>query len=285
MKLEKTGLVLEGGGLRGVYTSGVLRFLMEKKIDFPYVIGVSMGACNAANYISRQPERNRIVNISLVDDPRYLSYFRLMRGGELFGMDFIFKTIPDSIVPFDYAAFYKNKTKCVTVVTDCVSGTPLYYEKKDLGGDYMTVLRASSSLPFVARPVHFRDKVLMDGGMSDSIPIRKSISDGNKKNVIVLTQPKEYRKRSEKLTGLVGVRYPALKGLKTALKSRHVHYNDTIDYISDLERRGKVFVIRPETALSSGRVERDENILAADYTRGYNDAAAMYGALKTFLKK
>jgi predicted patatin/cPLA2 family phospholipase len=283
MSISKTGLVLEGGGLRGVYTSGVLRYFMEKNLYFPYVIGVSMGACNAANYMSKQPERNRTVNISFVNDRRYLSYLRLFTGGELFGMDFIFDTIPNKLVPYDYDTFYKNKSKCVTVVTDCVKGIPLYYEKAELGEDYLKVLRASSSLPFVSKPVTYKGRVLMDGGMTDSIPVRRSIEDGYKKNVIILTQPKEYRKSPEKMASMVGLFYPRYKGLKKALLNRHNDYNQTIEYIDELEAKNKVFVIRPDTKLEAGRVERDKKVLYAIYDRGYDDAKARYGALSKFL--
>ena len=150
MKIENTGLILEGGGLRGVYTSGVLRFFMEKGLYFPYVIGVSMGACNAANYISRQPERNRIVNIRYINDFRYISYCRLFLKGELFGMNFIFNTIPNVLVPFDYETFKKNITRCIIVVMDCRTGETLYFDKDELGEDYLWVLQASCSLPFIS---------------------------------------------------------------------------------------------------------------------------------------
>ena len=122
MDLENSALILEGGGLRGIYTSGVLRFFMDRGIYFPYVIGVSMGACNAANYVSRQPERNRIVNTHYVNDARYLSHWRLLTKGELFGMDFIFDTIPNSLVPFDYETFMESDVRCITTVIDCKTG-------------------------------------------------------------------------------------------------------------------------------------------------------------------
>jgi predicted patatin/cPLA2 family phospholipase len=285
MTVVNTGLVLEGGGLRGVYTSGVIKYFMEKELSFPYVIGVSMGACNAANYISRQPERNRIVNIDFVNDPRYLSYFRLLTRGELFGMDFIFNTIPNKLVPFDYKTFYANKIRCVVVTTDCLTGEARYYEKEDLGEDYLTVLRASSSLPLVSKPIHYKGKILMDGGMSDSIPIHKSIADGNKKNVIILTQPKEYRKKPERLAKLIGLRYPRYKGLRIALGNRHTSYNETMDYLDMLENKGEIFVIRPETTLEAGRVERNKEVLSAVYNRGYEDAVSQYDRLMKYLTK
>ena len=195
MQLQNSGLVLEGGGLRGIFTSGVLRYFMDRELYFPYVIGVSMGACNAVNYVARQPERNRIVNTRFLKESRYLSYRRLFLGGDLFGMDFIFDTIPNKLVPFDYDTFLASDTRLVIVATDCETGEALYYEKDDLGRDCLTVLRASSSLPFIARPVPFRGRTLMDGGLADSVPLERCLADGIRKAVLVLTREKGYRKK------------------------------------------------------------------------------------------
>jgi predicted patatin/cPLA2 family phospholipase len=283
MCTEHAALILEGGGLRGVYTSGVLRFFMDKRLVFSYVIGVSMGACNAASYISRQPERNRIVNIRYVNDARYISYLRLLAKGELFGMKFIFDTIPNSLVPFDFKSFVKSEQQCITTVTDCETGEAVYYEKKELGEDYLKILQASSSLPFIAKPVYFRGRVLMDGGLSDSIPIHKSISDGNAKNVLVLTRTKGYRKKPSRFLGLARVWYSRYKGLYESFKNRHVQYNDTMDYIDQLEDQGEVFVIRPESPLDAGRIERNKDKLYAIYDQGYADACECYSKLRSYL--
>ncbi len=285
MNLENTGLVLEGGGLRGVYSSGVLNYLMKKSIYFPYVIGVSMGACNAANYISKQVERNKIVNISFVNDSRYLSYLRLILKGELFGMDFIFNTIPNNLIPFDYETFYNNEQKCITTVSDCISGEPLYYEKNELGKDYLKVLQASSSLPFIAKPVKFRGKILMDGGLSDSIPIKKSIKDGNKKHVLILTQPKGYRKPKSNSSKYAKIKYFKYKGLIKCLQTRTNRYNKTMDYIDQLEERGEVFVIRPKLPLNIGRVERNKPKLYEAYDKGYNDMKILFENMVLYLGK
>lgn len=286
MDLEGGALILEGGGLRGVYTSGVLRFFMDKGIFFPYVIGVSMGACNAANYVSRQPERNRIVIIRYVKDARYISYARLLIRGELFGMKFIFDTLPRSLVPFDFKIFMENDVKCITVVTNCETGEALYYEKKELGEeDYLKVLQASNSLPFVAKPVHYNGLVLMDGGLSDAVPIRKSIDDGNEKNVLILTRPKGYRKKRPRFLRFASLRYPRYKGLLNALASRHETYNETMYFIDHLEKEGRVYVIRPQFALDVGRAERNKDKLYAAYDQGYSNASACYTGLIRFLNK
>lgn len=284
MNLGHAGLILEGGGLRGVYTSGVLRFFMDKEIYFPYVIGVSMGACNAANYVSSQPERNRIVNIRYVHDSRYLSYFRLFIKGELFGMEFIFDTIPHFLVPFDFKSFMQHKIRCIITVTDCETGKAVYYEKQELGERHlMKVLRASSSLPFIAKPVHYQGRFLMDGGVSDSVPIRKSIDDGNTKNVLILTRPKGYRKKPSCFIKIARLWYPQYGGLCEALAARHLRYNETMDYIDDLENRGEIFVIRPRLELHVGRAERNKNKLYAAYDRGYSDASGCYALLTSYL--
>ena len=283
MDLEQAALVLEGGGLRGVYTSGVLRFFMDKGVCFPYVIGVSMGACNAANYVSRQPERNRIVCIRYVNDPRYISYSRLLMRGELFGMKFIFDTLPRSLVPFDFKTFMANDVRCLTVVTDCESGETLYYDKKELGEDYLKILQASNSLPFVAKPVHYDGRILMDGGLTDAVPIRKSIDDGNTRNVLILTRPKGYRKKRPRFIRFAALRYSRYKGLCEALACRHTRYNKTMDFIDQLEQRGEVLVIRPRLALNVGRAERNKDKLYAAYDKGYSDAATCYTGLRSYL--
>ena len=280
---ENIGLVLEGGGMRGVYTSGVLQAFMENDIYLPYVIGVSMGACNAVNYVSRQPERNKIVNIQFVNDKRYLSYFSLITKGELFGMDFIFNTIPHELSFFDYDTYDKSQQKNITVVTDCKTGEPVYYEKNELGTEFVKVLQASSSLPFVQQPVHYKGRVLFDGGLSDSIPIRKSIADGNKKNIVILTQPIEYRKKPEPFLWLTKIKYPEFKGLYKALLHRHEQYNNTLDFLNDLEQSGSAFVLRPKEKLIVGRVERDKPKLYAVYDQGYKEALEKMEELLKFI--
>ena len=282
---DRTALVLEGGGLRGVYTSGVLHFFMVQRLYFGYVIGVSMGACNAASYVSRQPGRNRVVNIRYVNDRRYMSYRRLLRRGELFGMNFIFDTIPNQLVPFDFAAFRNSSQRCVLTVTDCMSGEALYYEKSELGEAYLKLLQASCSLPLIAHPVRYDGRVLMDGGLADAIPLAKSMADGNLKHVLILTRPGGYRKKSSILAQLlVRLRYPHYRGLHKILARRAAAYNQTLEWIDNLERAGQVFVIRPGTDLGVGRVERNQDKLYAIYDRGYDDGENCHGALREYLE-
>ncbi len=283
MTRDDSALILEGGGFRGVYTSGVLRFFMDKGLYMPYVIGVSMGACNAANYVSRQPERNRIVNIRYVDDSRYISYRRLFTKGELFGMTFIFDALPHRLVPFDAATFMASDQKCFIVVTDCVTGEPLYFEKNELGENLLKVLQASVSLPFVTKPVSFKGRILMDGGLSDSVPIRRSLEDGNTRNILVLTRPGGYRKNPSRLITPARIMYAGYMGLRRAIARRHTRYNETMDFIDRLETQGTVFVIRPPADLGVGRLERNRKKLYAVYDQGYADASRRYPALRAYL--
>ncbi len=277
-------LILEGGGLRGNYTAGVLRCLMAHECYFPYVIGVSIGACNGSNYVSRQPERNRIVNTRFVDDPRFMSYRRLLRSGELFGMTFIFDTLPNLLVPFDFERFHASSQRFIVTATDCESGRAVYYEKDRLDdAALLAVLKAGCSLPFLQRPVRFRGRILMDGGIADAVPLQKSIADGNTRHVLVLTRPSGYRKGTSRLAGLIRLRYPRYKGLAWSFMTRARRYNHTMNRIDRLEAEGAVFVIRPGAALRVKRTEKDVRKLEAIYVRGYHETAARLDDLKAYL--
>lgn len=285
MDLRGTGLVLEGGGLRGIYTSGVLHFFMERELYFPYVIGVSMGACNAASYVSRQKGRNRIVNIEFIDDPRYMSFRRLLTKGELFGTDFIFGAIPHELVPFDFDEFYGNEQICVTVVTDCLTGEPAYFEKREIGDGYMKLLQASSSLPFVGKPVEIDGRLFMDGGLSDSIPVERSIRDGNEKNVLVLTRPTGYRKKRSPLAGAAArLWYRSYPGVWKNMFSRARSYNETMDRIDNMEKEGRVFVIHPRVPVEAGRIDRNKERLIKAYEQGYDDASHYWEGLRSYMR-
>ncbi|MGD9096808.1 MAG: patatin family protein [Desulfobacterales bacterium] len=284
MKLVQGALILEGGGLRGNYTAGVLRLLMERGVYFSYVIGVSIGACNGSNYVSRQPERNRIVNTRFVGDPRFMSYRRLLRGGELFGMDFIFNTLPNLLVPFDFKAFRASPQRFIVTATDCETGRAVYYDTNRLSdADLLEVLKAGCSLPFLQKPVCFDGRILMDGGVADAVPLEKSIAAGNRRHVLVLTQPAGYRKTHRSWTALIRLRYPRYRGLKRAFHTRARRYNLAMARIARLEAAGAVFVIRPAVALRVKRTEKDGRKLAAIYRRGYGDAADRFAALKAYM--
>lgn len=270
--LNNIGLVLEGGGMRGVYTAGVLEYFLEQDLHFPYVIGVSAGAAMAASYLSKQKGRNKKVNIEYVSDKRYISWRNYLKQKQLFGMDFIFGEIPNKLVPFDYDEFYANPANLVIGTTDVITGEPLYFKKEEYGDEMLTLLRASSSLPFIAPEVHYNGKILLDGGISDSIPIRKAQADGYQKNIVILTRNAGYMKKPSKFHFLVKRKYPSYTGLQKAMESRYKVYNETIRYIEAEERKGNVLVIRPEIPLEVDRMERDPIKLEKLYSIGYEDA-------------
>ncbi|MBY0096722.1 patatin-like phospholipase family protein [Mesobacillus maritimus] len=273
------GLVLEGGGMRGVYTAGVLEYFLEQGINFPYVIGVSAGAAMAASYLSKQKGRNKKVNIGFITDPRYISWQNFIKTRQAFGMDFIFDEIPNKIVPYYYEEFYKNEAEFVVGTTDCLTGEAVYFSKEDYGQDMLKAIRASSSLPFLSPEIHFKNKLLLDGGISDPIPIKKSIQDGNKKNVVVLTRNEGYLKKPSKFQFLIKRKYPQYSGLQTALAKRYQVYNDTISYLTEEEKKGNVLIIRPTDPLKVGRMERNPAKLEKLYNQGYEDARKAKGRL------
>jgi len=270
--------------MRGLYTCGVLEFFMENDLYFNYVIGVSAGACNAVSYIAKQKGRNKKVNIEYVKDWRYMSFRNLLREKSFFGMNFIFDEIPKKHVPFDFEAFEKANCEFLIGTTDCNTGKPIYLSKEDLGEEFQA-LRATSSLPLISPIVNFKGYELLDGGISDSIPIVKSVKDGNKKNIIILTRNKEYRKSPIKYTKLIKLKYKKYPLLVKTMMERYKSYNETLDYIEQLEREGNVIVIRPSQALKVGRLERDPEKLQELFENGYEDAKNSLDKIRGFLSK
>ncbi|WP_276352329.1 patatin-like phospholipase family protein [Cohnella caldifontis] len=280
------GLVLEGGGMRGLYTAGVLEYFAERNLVFPYQIGVSAGACMAASYLSRQRGRNRKVNIDFAGDPRYLSWRRfLRRRRELFGMDFIFEEIPRNLVPFDFQAFDESDAEFVVGTTDVETGRPAYYSKRggDLDGSLLTLLRASSSLPFFAPIVEYQGRKLMDGGISDPIPVRKAEADGYARNVLILTRNPGYKKSRNRLRWLLERKFGTYPAFVETMLRRHELYNDTVAYAEEQERKGLAFLIRPQLPLAVGRTEQNKQKLESLYRQGYEDARQAYPRLAEWL--
>lgn len=276
------GLVLEGGGLRGVFTSGVLDYFMDKDIYFPYIIGVSMGACNASSYISKQRGRNKIINIEFVNDKRYLDYKRLLKGQCIFGKEFIFEEIPNKIVPFDYKTFNDYKDTFIITATDCETGKAVYFDKNNCSNP-IEAIRASSSLPFISPMVEIEGKKLLDGGIADSIPIQKALKDGNEKLVVVLTREMDYIKEPFKHKKIAKIFYKNYPKLIESMSNRYEVYNNTLKQIKKLEEEGKVFVIRPKNPLKVKRIEKDKEKLNSVYNIGYNTAKENCERLHKFL--
>lgn len=269
MKIDaNTGLVLEGGGMRGIFTVGVLDYLMDHHISFPYVIGVSAGASNGISYISRQRGRSYFSNIELLKKHNYIGWKNLLSGRGYIDLDFLFYEYPDRYYPFDYKTYEASPTRFVMVVSNCLTGRAEYIEEKQDRKRLLDACKASCSLPVMC-PLSWLDgKPMVDGGVCDSIPIRHAQEEGYRKNVIILTRNKGYRKPDKDfhLPSFIYRKYPAIR---EALRLRYKSYNHTLDYIDELEAEDKVLVIRPQRPIEVGRTERDTRKLQALYEEGY----------------
>ncbi len=267
-RLEHTGLVLEGGGMRAIFTVGVLDCFMDHQLWFPYTIGVSAGVSNGLSYISRQRGRSRYSNIDLLKKHNYIGFSHFLRGKGYINMDFLFYEYPDKYYPFDYDTCFASPGRFVMVTSNCLTGEPNYFEEKSNPDRLLAICKASCSLPVMC-PLAFVDGIpMVDGGVCDAIPIRHAIEDGYERNVIILTRNKGYRKKDKDfyLPGFIYRQYPAIR---EQLRLRYKHYNEVLDYIDCLEEEGKVLVIRPESPIQVGRTERNTNKLTALYDEGY----------------
>lgn len=282
--MEKTGLVIEGGGLRGLFATGVLDLFLEKNISFPYINAVSFGSISAFSYIARQMGRTKRVVDNFINDPRYMSFRNLIREGNLFSSEFVYRTVPEELAVFDKDAFLSSKSVFNITVTNCSTGEAEYLEKGTLSEEGLrAALRASASLPFLSKMVKLNGSLFLDGGLADSIPIKKAVSDGYRKNIIILTRDKGYRKSPGKLMGLVRFIYRRYPKIAQAIENRHRIYNETLDYIDELEKKGDALVIRPEKGIKTGRLERDLKKLDNVYRHGIETAKARLHAIKDFI--
>ena len=280
----KAGLVVEGGGMRGVYSSGVLDFFIEKDLFFENNYGVSAGACHLCSYLAKQYKRAFRVNVDYLNDKRYCSVHSLLKTGNLFGAEMLYDIIPNELDLFDYDTYNKNESNFYVVITDKNTGKPEYVKIGDLKKDIIYV-RASSSLPLLAQNVKINDKEYLDGGISDSIPIKKSIADGNKKNVVILTRDSTYRKGKNSLMPIIKLKYKKYPNFVKSMADRYIVYNEILDFIKELEDNGDVFVIRPKKPVNIGRTEKNREKLEALYNDGYNDAKDCYEELLKYLGK
>lgn len=282
--MNNIGLVLEGGGMRGLFTAGVIDVMMENRITYGALVGVSAGACFGYNYKSHQPGRVLRYNLAYCKDPRYCSFWSLIKTGNMFGADFCYYEIPDKLDLFDVEAFESNPMAFHLVCTDMETGKPVYHQctSTRIPGE-MEWIRASSSLPFVAKPVELEGRKYMDGGIADSIPLRYAETLGYARNVVVLTQPEGYVKKPSSLMGLIRLKFRKYPNFIKAMERRAEMYNDTIDYIQAQEDAGNVFAIRPPEALPVGRVEHDPEKLKLAYQMGRDATIRVLDALKAFV--
>lgn len=280
----KTGLVLEGGGKRGIYAAGVLDVLLENNIWADGLIGTSAGAVNGCSYVSNQYERNLRYNIRFAKEKRYMSIYSLITTGNVVGTDFAYNILPNKLEVFDYDAFEKSPVAYYVTCSNVETGKAEYIQCKSLRGKNMDYLRASASLPYVSQIVEIDGKKYLDGGICDSIPLKAFQNMGYEKNLVVLTRPKGYIKKPENnlLANLYYRKYPAFV---TALRNRYAVYNRTLKYIEQQENQGNILVLRPSESIRVGRMEQDPERLKQMYELGKNDAGQMLDAIASFLSK
>ena len=272
LQKKKTGLVLEGGAMRGMYTAGVLDVFMEHGITFDGVIGTSMGAITGCSYISGQKGRTIRYNKKYCKEKRYMSFYSLVTTGDLVGNRFCYHELPEVLDPYDNEAFKCSGTDFYVTCTNVETGEAEYIKINDMVEE-IDYLRASASMPYVSRIVEFGGKKYLDGGCSDSVPLRAFQKMGYEKNVVILTRPAEYRKKAEK-KGLVRLFYKKYPRFASTLEGRAEEYNQTMEEIKTLEQQEKIFVIRPETPLEIGRMSHDVKKIEGAYERGRTDGLA-----------
>lgn len=265
---SNTGLVLEGGGMRGVFTSGVLDAFMKHEVYFPYVVAVSAGACNGLSYMSHQPRRARWSNIDMLQKYDYISLKNLIVNGSIFDPELLYERFPNEIIPFDYDAYEKNPATFEAVTTNCRTGRAMYLSERHDHHRLTQIIKASSSLPFVAQITEVDGIPMLDGGIVDSIPIVRSIDTGHHENVVVLTRNRGYRS-SEPDIKTPKFLYSEYPRLRVALSRRTEEYNKQLDLIERMEDWGEVVVIRPEKPLEVGRITEDVAKLERLYEEGF----------------
>ncbi len=272
---DKSALVLEGGGMRGVFTCGVLDYLMDNKISFPYTVGVSAGACNGLSYMSHQRGRGKYSNIDLLAKYKYIGIRPLLKKRGLIDQQLLFHRFPDRILPYNYKAYAENPNRFEMVTTDCVTGRACYWEEKFDERRIIDIVKASSSLPYACPIIHVDGKPMLDGGIVDSIPLLRAYEQGFDKCVVVLTRNKGYRK-SDKEVIVPRFIYKKYPRLRVALRNRNKIYNEQLEMVERLEDEEKITVIRPQKPIVVDRMETNVHKLTDLYEEGYECAKRMF---------
>ncbi len=268
----KTGLVLEGGGMRGVFTCGVLDSFMDRGIRFPYTIGVSAGACNGLSYMSGQRGRAKYSNIDLLEKYQYIGLKYLLKKRNIMDFDLLFQEFPEHILPYDYESYFSSPERYEMVTTNCVTGEANYFEEKQDKKRVIDIVRASSSLPFVCPIAYVDDVPMLDGGIVDSIPLMRARNEGFTHNVVVLTRNRGYRKEAKDIH-IPSFFYRKYPKMREALSCRCRVYNEQLEMVERMEEAGEIIVIRPQKPVMVDRIERDIQKLTDLYEEGYACAA------------
>ena len=279
----KTGLIMEGGAMRGMFTAGVLDVLMENGLVTDGAIGVSAGAVFGCNYKSHQIGRVIRYNTEYCNDKRYASFKNLVKTGNLYSEQFCYHEVPEKLDPFNEAAFAASPMDFFVVCTDVKTGEPIYHKCRKGDAEDVLWMEASASMPLAAKIVKIGHYGLLDGGVADSIPVRFFESIGYKRNLIILTQPKGYTKKKNKFLPAIRAKYFRYPAFVEAVADRHERYNETLSYISMLEQAGKDYVIRPPIPLEIGAMERDPAQLRRVYETGRAVAQIQVEKIRDFL--
>jgi predicted patatin/cPLA2 family phospholipase len=281
--MAKTGLVLEGGGMRGLFTAGILDVLMENNVTFDGVVGVSAGATFGCNFISHQIGRTLRYNMSQRKNPKYMGIRSLIKTGDYVGGEYAYHVLPTKLDVFDFEAFEKNPTEFHVVTTNVRTGEAIYHriDKVDYTG--MEWIRASASMPIISRPVAIGDYEMLDGGIADSIPLRYFESEGFKRNIVILTQPKGFRKKLTKLMPVFKATMRKYPAIIEGMSKRHLMYNRELDYISQQQMAGKCLVICPSDTLPIGRTSLNAKKMQHVYDMGRKAGEDNLEAIRKFI--
>ena len=282
---QKTGLVMEGGAMRGMFTAGVLDVLMENKVEFDGAMGVSAGAVFGCNFKSRQIGRSLRYNMRFCDDPRYCSVESLIKTGDLYGVQFCYDEIPNKLDPFDAETYRNNPMPFYAVCTNVETGKAIHKRLDNGDAKDMEYFRASASMPVVSRIVEVDGYKLLDGGITDSIPLASMERRGYPRNVVILTQPLDYVKKKSDMLPLIRLVMRDYPKVIKAMEVRHIRYNKQEAYVREQELAGKVFVIRPPYALGISRTEDDPAELRRVYDLGRAEMEKQLHDLRAFLAK
>ncbi|MBO7609464.1 MAG: patatin family protein [Muribaculaceae bacterium] len=279
----KKGLVLEGGAMRGMYTCGIMDVMMEAGIVPDGIVGVSAGAAFGCNYKSGQAGRALRYNLRFAGDRRYSGVWSLLTTGDYYNAKFAYHIVPTQYDIFDAEAFASSPIEFTLVCTDVLTGKPVYHQCTEADYDCLEWIRASSSLPLVARIVNVGGYKLLDGGISDSVPLQYFQNLGYGKNVVILTRPEGYVKGPSSITHLVRIMYRRYPNLVNAVAHRHEMYNAQLEYVAQEEAAGRAFVFRPNPPLEIGHVCDDCDVLQRTYDQGRQHALSRLDALIHFI--
>lgn len=287
MTIKKATLVLEGGATRGIFTSGALDYLMERDLYFSDVIGVSAGSCNAVDYVSRQPGRTRDCMIPTDKEGKYYYGIRdFVKEKSLMNMDLIFDKYPKELLPFDFETYFNSEINCQIVTTNCLTGKAEYMTEDSDNDRLMKLCRASSSMPLLTPIVNIDNVPYLDGGLADSVPIRRAQQMENEKIVVILTKNQGYRKSvlSPTMQRVYKRAYKSYPNLIRTIFRRSFEYNKTMNYLDQLEKRGEIFILRSQVKPVS-RLERNKETLHAFYEHGYKYTERKFDDLMEYLEK